>query len=83
MIDTKGTFIKAKAKNRGHVVIQNILNFRKISKGTVFPNSISDKSDDGFEYSRHGTIDNYNHNDRRYPSPNRQTSCRYDTASER
>ena len=81
MIDAKGTLIKAKAKNGVQVVIENILNFRKISKGTVFPNSISDASDDDFEYRRHGTIDNYNHNDRRYPSPNRQTSCRYDTAS--
>ena len=58
MIEKKWTLIKAKAENRGHLVIRNILDFRKIPKGAASPNSTSDESDDGFEHSRHGTIDN-------------------------
>ena len=58
MIEKKWTLIKAKAENRGLLVIRNILDFRKIPKVPVSPNSTSDESDDGFEHSRHGTIDN-------------------------
>ena len=58
MIEKKWTLIKAKAENRGHLVIRNILDFRKIPKGAASPNSTSDESDDGFEHNRHGTIDN-------------------------
>ena len=43
----KGSLIKAKAENKGHLVVRNTLNFRKISKGAVSPNSTYDESDDG------------------------------------
>ena len=66
IIQTKGALIKAQTQNSNCVVTRNISYLRIISKDTVFPNSTSEELDDEFEYSRHDSNDNHNHNTRRY-----------------
>ena len=82
VIETNGTFIKAKEENSDRVVTTNISHFLRIPKDAVFPNNTSDESDDDFEYSRHDNNANHNQNTRRYPLRNRQPPCRYGTAFE-
>ena len=72
VIETNGTFIKAKEENSDRVVTTNISHFLRIPKDAVFPNNTSDESDDDFEDSRHANNANHNQNTRRYPLRNRQ-----------
>ena len=77
VIFKKGALVKAKAENSDHVVTRNISHFCRILKDAVFPNSTFHESDNDFEYSRHDSNDNYNHNNRHYPLRNSQRSCQY------